>query len=803
MLRALCAFVVLLIGLQPEVALGAAAAVKALTAPPPAAATPPAEKAPPPEDAVSEWSIEATQRLSEIRERLSGISEIDKLETSLTALEKRFDQNLGDFVAHPDAAQVLTEAAIRDATSELEAVSSGAASISEVLAQRSATLEGLSREMTDLIKRAQDLWKPSAAPLPEAIRVRLEGIVNEATRLLRAAQQRLDRAAKLQNKILVLQDRARTATADLNEVGAERLRALIQVQQAPLWRMTFEDVAASGAGSTRFIGQALPAALRYAQDNITRVILHVVFFLAGFAYISYLRRRFATEQHGGRTSRAATRPISATLLLMLLIAPVVYPDAPSGVIQILGLLTIVPVVRLLLLYLDPELRPAVYVLTATFLFERITTAFARDIVLQRFCLMALSVAAITLFVYLRSLKLDVRLGLGRYLSPFIRRLIVAAVAVSALSLVFNVLGNVDLALLLQTSVVRGAMLAAAEYAAVLVLDEIAHLVVHSLKARGVRSVATFEYTILSRARTIAVFAAVLLWFAYTLNSLRVLAPLTDALGVLLAAHWTIGQVTISVGRTLGFAVAVWVAIYASRITRVLLRDDVLPRFALPRGVPNAISTIANYAMVLIGLLVGAGILGIELSNVTLIVSALGVGIGFGLQNVVNNLVSGFILIFERSVQIGDTIQLSDLSGRVVHIGLRASQLRTAGGSDVIVPNGELISNRLINWTLSDRRQRLDITLGVGYGSDQDQVHQVLAGILDSDEGVLKDPEPMVIFEAFGESALRFKLFFWVQDLDTGSTVIDRVNTAIIREFRAAGIQIPFPQREITVRTAPT
>src|SRR6185503_4268635 len=107
-------------------------------------------------------------------------------------------------------------------------------------------------------------------------------------------------------------------------------------------------------------------------------------FLAGFAYISYLRRRFATEQHGGRTSRAATRPISATLLLMLLFAPVVYPDAPSGVIQLLGLLTIVPVVRLLLLYLDPELRPAVYVLTATFLFERITTAFARDIVLQRF-----------------------------------------------------------------------------------------------------------------------------------------------------------------------------------------------------------------------------------------------------------------------------------------------------------------------------------------------------------------------------------------------------------------------------------
>ena len=148
-----------------------------------------------------------------------------------------------------------------------------------------------------------------------------------------------------------------------------------------------------------------------------------------------------------------------------------------------------------------------------------------------------------------------------------------------------------------------------------------------------------------------------------MNSLRILGPVSDAIDTLLAAHWTIGQVTISVGRTLGFAVAVWIAIFASRVTQVLLRDDVLPRFALPRGVPNAISTVANYAMVLIGLLIGAAILGIELSNLTLIVGALGVGIGFGLQNVVNNLVSGFILIFERSVQIGDTVQVSDLHGQ--------------------------------------------------------------------------------------------------------------------------------------------
>ena len=733
MFRALAAFATLWFALQLPAAAGAEPPAAAAATEKPAAA--PA----PPNDAVGEWSIEATQRLSEIRERLSGPSEIEKLEKSLAGLEKRFDENLGDVVAHPDAAHVLTEAAIRDATSELDAVTSGATGISDVLAQRTKAMEALSREIGEMIKRAESMRAPSEAPLPEAIRTRLDTIISEANRLLRIAQQRLDRAAQLQNKILVLQDRARTARADLTEVSAERLRALIRAQQPPLWQMTFDEIGASSAGSTRFIGNALPSAWRFAQDNVTRVILHVVGFLAAFAFLTYLRRRFGSEPRGGRTSRAATRPISAGLLLMLLVAPIVYPDAPSGVLQILGLLTIVPMVRILLVYLDPALRPAVYALTGTLLLERVTSAFARDIVLQRLLLLLLSIVAIALFTWLRSLTLDSRLGLGRYLAPILRRLIVAAIVLSGLSLMFVVLGNVDLGLLLQTTVVRGAVLAAAEYAAVLVLDEIAHLVVHSLKTRGIRSVATYEYTIMSNARRIAVIGAVVLWFVYMLNSLRVLGPVSDAIDALLAAHWTIGQITISLGRMLGFAVAVWIAIFASRVTQVLLRDDVLPRFALPRGVPNAISTVANYVMVLIGLMIGAGILGIGLSNLTLIVGALGVGIGFGLQNVVNNLVSGFILIFERSVQIGDTVQVADLTGNVTQIGLRASRLRTFNGSEVIVPNGELISNRLINWTLSDRRRRLEITVGVAYGSDLEKVHSILHGVLDAEAEVMRDP----------------------------------------------------------------
>jgi small-conductance mechanosensitive channel len=135
--------------------------------------------------------------------------------------------------------------------------------------------------------------------------------------------------------------------------------------------------------------------------------------------------------------------------------------------------------------------------------------------------------------------------------------------------------------------------------------------------------------------------------------------------------------------------------------------------------------------------------------------------------------------------------------------LRASRLRTFNGSEVIVPNGELISNRLINWTLSDRRRRYEATVGVAYGSDLEQVHAVLRAVLDAESEVVRDPEPMVIFEGFGDSALNFRLYYWVHDLDIGLSVTDRINTAIATALAAAQIEIPFPQRDLHVKSLPS
>ena len=775
--------------------LGFAFGAQAQDAPAPA----PAE----PTDDVGEWSKSATLRMIELRERLSGPSDIERAQKQLETLETRFDTNLGDVVAHPGAANTMTEAAVRDAQGELDSIDSALKDVGDALTRRATELESLSRELTTTLKRADTIRSDDTQVMPVALRDRLNAITFDGTTLLAIAQQRLDRAVSLQNRILVLEGRSASAQRDINDVAALRMRALVRLQQPPIWEVSFSDIAGSTGGSTRFIGHAFPVALQFAKDNSTRVVLHVAIFIVGFAMVTYLRRRFAAEDLGLAPSRAASRPIAASLMLIVLIAPLLYPDAPSAVLQLIGLVMIVPMVRILELYVERPQRATLYALAALFIFDRVTIAFAREIVLQRVLLLGLSVAAVAVLAWYLSIELDKRLTLSPVMTRAVRQLMLGGITLSALSFVFNVLGNVDLALLLQSATVRGIALAAGLHAAALVLRDISRLLLASLKARGVRSVLIHEQLILSRTHRVAVVSGIAFWILVMLQILRIQKPAIDLIADVLGAQWTIGQVTISLGRLIAFFIAVWFAVQASRITQALLRDDVLPRFALPRGVPAAISTIANYAMVLIGLLIGASILGIGLSNLTLIVSALGVGIGFGLQNVVNNFVSGFILIFERSVQIGDTIQLNDLQGKIVHIGLRASQLRTFSGSEVIIPNAELISNRLINWTMSDRRRRYDVAIGVSYDHDQKRVHEVLRDILANDPDILKDPKPAVVLEGFGDSALNYRLFFWVDDIDTGGDSVDRINTEIVRVFAAEGIEIPFPQRDVHLRPPPT
>ena len=221
---------------------------------------------------------------------------------------------------------------------------------------------------------------------------------------------------------------------------------------------------------------------------------------------------------------------------------------------------------------------------------------------------------------------------------------------------------------------------------------------------------------------------------------------------------------------------------------------------LPRGVPATISTLVNYVIFAIGFFAAFAAAGIELGNLTILAGALGVGIGFGLQNIVNNFVSGLILIFERPIQVGDVIQLTELLGRVKHIGIRASVIRTFDGAEVIVPNANLISSEVINWTLSDKERRIEIVVGVTYGTDPNKVIELLRDVVLKHESVLNDPEPQILFTGFGDSSLDFSVRCWTPDMDSYLLVKSDVCVAINNVLAENDIEIPFPQRDLHLRS---
>jgi small-conductance mechanosensitive channel len=306
---------------------------------------------------------------------------------------------------------------------------------------------------------------------------------------------------------------------------------------------------------------------------------------------------------------------------------------------------------------------------------------------------------------------------------------------------------------------------------------------------------------IDRAGTVVINAlGVSVWLWATLRLVRLWSPVVDWMKATLATSLTFGSVTIEAGGVLAFIAVLVITTFVSRILRVLLEEDVLSRTKLPHGLPGTISTVAHYAIITLGFLLAMAAAGIELNRLVVLAGALGVGIGFGLQDIVRNFVSGLILAFERPFGIGDVIEVGTLMGKVRRIGARSSTIRTFDGADVIVPNSNLVSDQVINWTLTDSNRRLTISVGVAYESDPERVLEVLREVADGHPEVSRYPEPMTLFRGFGDSALEFELRFWISDVEWTLRTASAMTNAVHDALKVAGITIPFPQRDLHLRT---
>ena len=218
----------------------------------------------------------------------------------------------------------------------------------------------------------------------------------------------------------------------------------------------------------------------------------------------------------------------------------------------------------------------------------------------------------------------------------------------------------------------------------------------------------------------------------------------------------------------------------------------------------AAGAMIHYLIVIIGSYIGFRTVGFDLDAVLVVLGALGIGIGFGLQSIVNNFVSGLILLAERPIKvgIGDVIEVNGQLGTVEHLGARATTLRKFDHTQAVVPNADLLSSVVINWSLDDRRIRLDFNVHVDYASDTRRVEDTLLDIMHRHPAILEDPEPCVFFRAFGASALDFWVIAWVADLSDRFQTVSELHHTVSATFREEGIEIPFPRRDVHLRSEP-
>jgi small-conductance mechanosensitive channel len=263
-----------------------------------------------------------------------------------------------------------------------------------------------------------------------------------------------------------------------------------------------------------------------------------------------------------------------------------------------------------------------------------------------------------------------------------------------------------------------------------------------------------------------------------------------------------GALSISVEDVLAFVLTLWVAYLLSAFLRFVLEEDVYPRTGLTRGLSYALSSLLNYALLTLGFLAGLAVLGLDLTKLTIMASAFGVGIGFGLQSVVNNFVSGLILLFERPIHVGDTIEAGETTATVRRIGIRSSVVRTWQGAEIIVPNAQLVTDKVTNWTLSDRLRLLQLPVGVSYSAHPKRVMEMLETVAQAHPHVLRQPAPRAFFTGFGDSSINFELRVWTDQFDRWFQIRSDLAAAVYDAGQAAGISFPFPQREVRLLLDP-
>jgi small-conductance mechanosensitive channel len=533
----------------------------------------------------------------------------------------------------------------------------------------------------------------------------------------------------------------------------------------------------------------------FSKSQVSTHCIGLLFLVLIFSWILYTRRKTARigEQPFEHATYIYRKPVASALLVVTAIVPFFYNNPPEVFLEIFFLVSIICTLILVKKESPSALIKFLTLLLILAVVYAVSNLFIEIANIDRYVILLLSIISIPAGYSLHK-KVKARPD-GHF--PYTSLILKIFIFLQILSLLLNISGRFSLAKIIGITAVFNLWQLLTFYIVVQIIIEGLYLQFQLKK--GTQSIVNWiDFNLVQKkVGNALLFIVSLLWIFVLLQNLNLDDWANDYVTDVLNQKNMVGGASFTFGGFMEFVVVIWLSSIVSRVVSYLFDVSAQRVNDLSAAKKrNRTSTlIIRMGVFSAGFLLAVFASGFPLDKLTIIISAFGVGIGFGLQNIVNNLVSGLILAFEKPIQIGDIIEVDGATGTMTAIGIRSSKVLTGDGSEIIIPNGDLISHHVINWTLSNTNRQVSLIIHTAYGVDIDKIKELLKTLLTRRDDIMTTPSPSVFVNNVTESFVEFKAFFWVDDISTMSELKSRVLTDIYRELINQKVDMPAPQKD--------
>lgn len=675
----------------------------------------------------------------------------------------------------------------------------------KLLTERATGIQAAVRQLTDMQKTWNSTFVSARdANASDTVIRQIDTVLSSLEEQNLSLGEEHKTAIELQSRVAEELVRCETVLAEISRAQQMAVTGIKNRESLPIWSPSLWT-------NAKFVGFARLRELaaeqwwdveNYLYDPSKGLPVHLVFFLL-LAVLFHTMQRKASQWTADKEPEAlatVTRfPFTAALIGALILATSPWSAAPPTVRNLLSVPALAAIIRVMKPAMNQRLLFGIYGLGILFMIDTVRQILTGAVLMDHILVIIECLAGFAMFLW--SLT---RGNLQQYFVQepgkpghgALRTAAISALLFIGIGMTAGILGYMRVARLLLSGMIIGGTTALTLFAYLKIVCATASFAFRVRPLSLLHMVRNHRELFERRTYVFFLFLAIAGWSVRVLDSLGIFQPAMDLGNAMLSLKLERGAVSISLGDVFAFAVTVWIAYMLSAFIRFALDEDVYPRKNFPVGVSYAASQIIHYFILTIGFVMAIGVLGMDPTKITVLISAFSLGIGFGLQNVVNNFVSGLILLFERPIQIGHSIELGNIRGQVKRIGLRSSIVRTRQGADIIIPNSQLVSEQVTNWTFSDKTRRIELPVGVNYGAPPQKVMEVIESAATAHPGVLKNPPPQVMFMGFGDSSINFELWAWTDSYLDWNRIRSELAVAVYDAVQTSDFFFPFPQREV-------